>query len=311
MANEITVASMISDGAFATFVVTEYEARNSRPDDLRAALTQRVYAPNMGASSMRIGTFDDDHEYTAASSEISGGVGNADPDWGNFALTPARRLLPMQMSDLLKGSAGAAGPTPALFVDLMFKATGKTITNMACAAAVAATEEVGDGTGPMTVDLFHQAMTALDEATTPAPYNMVLTPKAYGEFQESLRGEMGSAVFNPATEQQLSASGGTYRGSWRNVGIYVTDRVDTSDAGAVAQNFMLGRNGINYCEAPIGPYLAGAVEAGNTVLDLGVFGVVVTYDEANGLTKYTGNYMPAVSLGEDSAVVRIQTATGA
>ena len=78
MANEITVASMLSDGAFATFVVTEYEARNARPDDLRAALTQRVYAPNMGASSMRIGTYDDDQEYTAASSEISGGVANVD-----------------------------------------------------------------------------------------------------------------------------------------------------------------------------------------------------------------------------------------
>lgn len=310
MANEISVASMVSDGALAAFIVADYQARNAHPNDLRAALDRVEWNPNSGASAMRTGTYDDDHVFAAASSEVSGGASNTDADWGYFALTPARRLLKFQMTDLIAGTRGPNGADPTLFVGIMLRATGKTITDMACAVAATATAEVGDGTGPMTVDLFHEAMTALDNGT-PGPYAMVLTPKAYGEFQESLRGELGSATFNPATEEQLSASGGSYRGSWRGVGIYVTDKVDTTDAGAVSQSFMLGRNGIRYTEAPVGPFMADALSAGAQVLDLGALGVEFDRDAANGMTALIGNYYPAVSLGEDSAVVRIQTATGA
>jgi hypothetical protein len=310
MANEISVASMVSDGALAEFIVADYQARNAQPNDIRAALDRVEWNPNSGSSSQRTGIYDDDHVFVAASSEISGGASNADPDWGYFALTPARRLLPFRMTDLIAGTRGPNGADPSLFVGMMLRATGKTVTDMACAVAATATAEVGDGTGPMTVDLFHEAIGALDNGT-PGPYAMVLTTKAYNQFQESLRGEGGSATFNDATEQQLSASWGSYRGSWRNVAIYVSDKVDTTDTGSVAQNFMLGRNGIRYTEAPVGPFMADAISAGAQVLDLGSFGVEFDRDAANGMTTLIGNYYPAVSLGEDSAVVRIQTATGA
>jgi len=311
MANEITVAAMLSDGALAAYMVTSYEARNAHPNDIRAALTlAQDWTPNSGAASQRTGTFDDDFTFTAATSEVSGGASNADPDWGYFALTPARYLLKFTPSDLSAGTLPNGAVEPDLFIGIMVKRTGSTITDLACAAAVGATAEVGDGTGPMTVDLFHEAMTALDNGT-PGPYNMILTPKAYGEFQESLRGEMGSATFNFATEEQLSASWGSYRGAWRGVGIYVSDKVDTTDTGSVAQNFMVGHNGIRYVEAPVGPYMKNAALANAAMIDFGNLVVEFDRDAANGVTAIIGNYYPAVSLGEDSAVVRIQTATGA
>ena len=310
MANEISVASMLSDGALAAYMVTSYEARNAHPNDIRAALNRVEWNPNSGAPSMRTGTFDDDFTFEAASSEVSGGAANSDPDWGYFALTPARYLLKFTPSDLSAGTLPNGAVEPDLFIGVMVKRTGSTITDLACAAAVAATAEVGDGTGPMTVDLFHEAMITLDNGT-PGPRAMVLTPKAYGEFQESLRGELGSATFNYATEEQLSASWGSYRGSWRGVAIYVTDKVDTSDAGAVSQNFMLGHNGIRYVEAPVAPYMKHAALANAAMIDLGNLVVEFSRDAENGITAILGNYYPAVSLGEDSAVVRIQTATGA
>jgi len=311
MANEVSVASVLSDGAFASYVVTEYVERNAHPNDIRAALTlSDSWKANAGAPSVRTGTYDADHVFSAATSEILGGASNTDADWGYFALTPARYLLQFTMTDFMAGNALPGTIDPALFVSVMIRDTGVTLTDMACGVAAGATAEVGDGTGPMTVDLFHQAMSALDNGT-PGPFNMVLTPKAYGEFQESLRGEGGSATFTPSTEDQLTASWGSYRGSWRGVGIYVTDKIDTTDAGAVAQNFMLGHNGIRYMEAAVAPFMVNAVAAGTTVLDLGILAVVMDYDAANGSTAMIGNYYPAVSLGQDSAVIRIQTATGA
>ena len=46
MANEISVASMLSDGALAAYIVTSYEARNARPNDIRAALNVE-WNPNL------------------------------------------------------------------------------------------------------------------------------------------------------------------------------------------------------------------------------------------------------------------------
>lgn len=311
MANEVSVADMITNGAIASFMVGEYRARNAAPDDLRAALESIPWASNSGAPSHRVGLHDDDYVFAAATSEIVGGASNSDPDWGYFALTPSLRILQFQLTDLLSGTRSAAGPSPDLFVGLMMKATGRTLTEMVCAAAATATAEVGDGSGPMTVDLAHEAIAALDASATPGPYNIVLTTAAFAEFQESLRGEVGSATFNPATEEMLTASSGTYRGEWRGMRFWVTDRVDTSDAGVITQCFAFGGGGIQYTEAPVAPYLDLARQAGAVVLDMGNFGVELIRDGLNSMVTLHGKYYPAVALGQDSAVVRIQVLTPA
>lgn len=311
MANEISVASMLSDGLISNFILGEFRARNANPDDLRAALENIPWMSNMGTNSVRVGLHDDEFVYAAATSEIVGGASNSDPNWGYFALTPSRRLLRFEMTDLLAGTRSAAGPSPELFVGIMMRATGRTITEMVCAAAATATAEVGDGSGPMTVDLVHDAIAALRATATPGPYNVVLTSAAFSEFQESLRGEVGSAVFNPATEEMLTASAGTYQGEWRGVRFWVTERVDTSDAGVITQCFAFGGGGIQYTEAPIAPFMADAKAANTTILDMGNFGVELQRDGNNGLTALLGNYYPAVALGQDDAVVRIQVLTPA
>jgi len=169
MANEISVASMLSDGVLSAFIVSDFQARNTRPDDLRAALERVEWRANSGSPSQRTALFDDDFTFTAAASEISGGVSDADPDWGYFQLTAARRLLPLTLTDLEAGVRGPNGPDPALVAGMIVRAAGKTITDMACAVAAAATEEVGDGLGPMTVDLWMDAKTQLEETATPPP----------------------------------------------------------------------------------------------------------------------------------------------
>jgi len=309
MANEISVASMLSDGVLSAFIVSEYMARNARPDDIRGVLERSEILDGSGSNSQRVALYDDDFTFNATTSEIVGGVGNADPDWGHFSLTPARRLLPFQRTDL--ASATAQGMDPSMFVTLMVNATGKTVTEMACAAAAAATQEVGDGTGPMTLDLLMQAKGQLEDTNTPSPHNCVMTSKAYTELVESLRGETGTLSWQPATAAVVEAKGPFYKGEVAGIGIWVTNRVDTSDAGAVAQNFMFGKNGISYGERNTAALMADAVESGARVIDLGTMYVEWKRDADNGMTTLIGNYYPAVSLVEDLAVVRVQTATGA
>lgn len=307
MANEISVASMVSDGALSAYVVGDYRARNARPDDLRAALERREWQPNSGASSARTGLFDDDFTFASASSEVSGGASNSDPDWGYFALTPARKLLKFQLTDLMAGTRGPNGADPALFVGIMLRATGKTITDMVCAAAAAATEEVGDSAQPMSVDFIMDAKAQLDSTSTPGPYHVVMTARAFGELQESARGEVGVLSWQEATAEVVAATGGSYKGMIAGVGVWVSDRVDTTDAGATAQNFMFGGGAFAYTEAPAAAFMADALAANAAILDLGALAVELDRDAENGLTALIGNYYPAVALIQDLAVVRIET----
>jgi len=159
----------------------------------------------------------------------------------------------------------------------------------------------------MTVDLMAEALRSLMDTLQVGPFHCVLHPKAYNEFRDSLRAEGGSAVFNDATEEMQAAKGETYRGMWHGVNFWVSDKVDTSDAGAVRQNFLFGQGGLHFCEAPAMNFLAGAIGANVKVMDLGGAALVQSYDADNGLTKMIGEFYPAVSLGVDAAVVRIQT----
>lgn len=308
MANEISVASMVSDGALAAYVVGDYRARNARPDDLRQALERREHVPNSGSGTARTALYDDDFTFTSASSEVSGGASNTDPDWGYFDLTPQRKLLKFTLTDLEAGVRGPNGADPALFVGIMLRATGKTITDMVCAAAAAVTEEVGDSAQPMSVDFIMDAKGQLDSTGTPGPYHAVMTSRAFTELQESARGEVGILSWQEATAEVVSATGGTYKGMIAGVNVWVSDRVDTTDAGATAQNFMFGGGGFAYKEAPVITYMADALAANAAVLDLGPLAVELDRDANNGLTSLIGNYYPAVALIQDSAVVRIETA---
>lgn len=306
MANEVTAASMVSDGALASYLVPLYIARAAQSGDIRLALTRHEFVPNSGAKAMRVGLYDDNYILDAASSETSGGASNADPNWGYVELAPARRLKVFEASAIAMGTTDVSVWQKAI-IDPIIRAVGRTVTDMACAAAATATDEVGDGAGAMSVDLFNEAVAALDNSSQVGPFNLVLHPKAYNEFRDSLRAEGNSAAFNEATEEMQAAKGETYRGMWHGVHFWASDKVDTSDAGAVRQNFIFGQGGLHFCEANAMDFLAGAIGANVKVMDLGGAALVQTYDADNGLTKMIGEFYPAVSLGVDAAVVRIQT----
>ena len=306
MANEVTAASMVSDGALAAFLVPLYIARAAQSGDIRLALTRHEFVPGGNAKAMRIGLYDDNYIMDAASSETSGGASNTDPNWGYVELAPARRVKVFQASALASGVTDADLWQKSI-IDPIINAAGRTITDMACAAAATATAEVGDGTGAMSEDLVAEAVRILDGTGQKAPFHCVMHPKAFGEFQDSLRAAGGSAAFSAATEEMQVARGETYRGMWRGIGFWVSDKVDTSDAGAVRQNFLFGQGGLHYCEAPVEAFTAAAAMANVKVFNLGPVAVLMTYDTANALPTWTGEYYPAVSLGVDAAVVRIQT----
>ena len=307
MANEVTISGMISDGAVASFIVKGYEARNARPDDLRGALTFKEFLPNAGASSMRVGLFDADNTFTAMASEVASGVANVDPDWGNFALTPAVYQFPLDVSALTMNTLGRGTPEQ-IMVSMIMEGTGRTVTALACIAGATATAEIGDGTAPMSLDLFMEAVGELRKAGIAGPYNCVMTPDAFTAFQESVRGETGPLAFSPASAEVMQASGDTYQGSYQGVGIYITSKIVTTDTGTVSQNLMFGRNGIVYTESSVSGALEGFRGAGKTVLDGGNFGIIQDADIHTLLTTFMGVFMPAVTLGEDAAVIRIQTA---
>lgn len=306
MANEITSSSMVSDGALAAALVQEYFARPTQSGDFREAMIRKEFIPNMNARAMYVPLHDDNYVYDSASSETSGGYSNTDPNLGAVVLTPARKGKVFQSTNQAMASA-SLGTWQDIVIGPLANAVGRTVSAMACVAAATATAEVGDGTGPMTEDIMAEARRALMNSSQKGPFHCVMHPKAFGEFQDSLRAEGGSAAFSQATEEMQAARGETYQGMWRGVGVWVSDKVETSDAGAIRQNFLFAQGGLFYCEANAMDFLKGALESNVKVLPLGPAAVVQTYDADNGINKLTGEFYPAVSLGIDSAVVRVQT----
>ena len=142
-----------------------------------------------------------------------------------------------------------------------------TFTAVICDALPTFTAQVGTTGVALSVDDVYDGVFTLNSALNSGPYTAVLSPVQWNHFQSSLRSEVGSAQFLPATNDTLASHGPGYRGAWMGVDFYVADAVDTSGAGD-DQGGIFTSGAIAYGMANVSA-MAGQIPPSNLIVDAG------------------------------------------
>lgn len=194
--------------------------------------------------------------FKAAATEISDETAGAiDPTTSVSAtIQAARQYLIRQISDL--GTLAGYGQQDLnpfnLAADMVNSYEARFAQLTADAASGLSTNVVGSASVTMTVDLFFDAIQALQEADSNRGIDatdlcLVLHPKALGSLQDSLRSESNNAVaMMQATADMLEIKGRGYAGKLFGVDVYKSSFVN--EAASAHENFMLSPQCIAYCD---------------------------------------------------------------
>ena len=131
----------------------------------------------------------------------------------------ARQALRRDIGDLFVATGNGQLDANRLAVDMVASYESR-FNAMWATAAATASQNVGTSTVDMSHDDFMDAIFELELDSVPGPFFCGLHPRQFADWQESLRAEGGSAVFNPATNDMLSIKGPGYAGEYLGVSVY-------------------------------------------------------------------------------------------
>jgi hypothetical protein len=233
--------------------------------------------------------------------------GNTDLTTDAVNITVARQVLVRTVTDLY---ALVGGPAPGinLLAQDMANAASLRFTDMICGLFPSLSQVAGSTGQALSVDDIADAHYKLIQARVGGQLSAVLSPKQLTDFLDSLRGEGGSAAFNPATEAIQSSQAGLgygLQGSWRGINFWSADSVTTVSTDKVGA--MFGPSAYGYMEAVPADVLSLAGPgsfASVTPAGAPIF-VEFERDAARGHTKIVGNYFVGVAEMEDAAGVKI------
>lgn len=210
--------------------------------DLRPTMTNLGQVQGTGSTASKFGTAAFDDAMGAANTDEITAPTQVDLGNGTFTCTVARQVLVRIVTDIYQL---VGGPRPGIerFASDMANAAILRFTDMAAALYTNLATSVG-GTSDMDVDRISDAQYSLIQNRAGGGYSAVLAPIALTDFLDSLRGEGGSAEFNPATEAMLSVPDGYQgfgkHGSWRGITFYSCDSVPTSGSDRHSAMFAPG-----------------------------------------------------------------------
>mgnify|MGYP005666972037 CR=1 FL=1 len=187
--------------------------------------------------------------------EIEDEAGSAiDPTVSTADIQVARQYLIRQISDL--GTLAGYGQQDLnpfmLAADMVNSYEARFAELTADTASGLSTNVVGSASDTMTVDLFFDAIQALQEADSNRGVDatdlcLVLHPKALGSLQDSLRSESNNAIaMMQATADMLEIKGRGYAGKLFGVDVYKSSFVN--EAASAHENFMLSPRCIAYAD---------------------------------------------------------------
>jgi hypothetical protein len=308
MANELTLTDLADNAGLAHVVAAPARALLYDPTDLRAALTKMPFTPNAGSATTKTAQYAKGKAFATMASEISFTGGNTDIGDASFDLTVARRVLKYQMSELwrLTGISGVIDPDQ--IAEIIFEASGITITDMACATFGSFTAVAGDTSAANSVDALFDGMFALNSARATGNYTTVQHPTQFNQLVTSVRDETGVLQFQSASElaDLARAKGPGFKGRILNIDIFDSDSVGQDGGSSYYQGAMFDAGAIQYQEAPTSQ-MPPMVAPNLVVIDAGVVRLVFEYDADHGLTKMVGDYFPAVSIGENARGVMMRS----
>lgn len=162
-----------------------------------------------------------------------------------YTCTPTRHGLAHAMSDV-QGAKDVTGAfDPLRLAQSISAGTGLTITSLV-ADQFATLTAVGTSGVDFSLSLVRQAQAALRADSVPGPYIMVIRPEQLSKFITDLDTRGGHIQWNPATPEMAALRGPGFQGTWDNIDVFTTTRVNAS--GSDFQGGIFGRGCIGFRE---------------------------------------------------------------
>jgi len=302
VANEILYSS-IGDLTVAELLHKELQLLLHDPTDLRSTMTEVSFTPS-GSTALKIGQIKPDDVMTAP---------GEDTDPGNTALTDDSYLLTIAQYRLIRAVSdlaqvvGIDGTVDiAKLASLMKMSADRTLMTILTSLFASLSNTVGTTTVNLDVDDIYDAMFQLTASLAQPPFNCVLYPVQFTDFQGSLRGETGATQFTGPTNDMLALKGTGFKGSWNGVDFWADNSVPTANAGADSAGAMYSQACFAYTEADIVAALGQHTMRFEAPDGLKIL-VEEERDGRKGRTDLIGHYYPAVSEALDGAGVAILT----
>ena len=255
---QITNASLLADGVRLDHMISlEINRLLTDTSNLRNSvyLTYAGSINGIGSDTIRIRKYGlgGRDPFVAAGTENSDEAANYEDVDAEFAdIAVARQYLIRNISDLASMAGyGSQDLNPFVLASDMALSYETRFAAMTCDAADAFSTVKGDATSVMSVDLFFDAISALQTADSnrgaDGPFAMVLHPKALNELQDSLRNETSNAIsMMQATAEMLEVKGKGYVGKLFGVDVYRSSHV--TNAGGAHFNYVLSPGALGYAD---------------------------------------------------------------
>lgn len=291
--NALTYAQAETNGAaVAEILANEITQALYDPSDLRSVCTRISYNA-AGSDTMNV-IQDIAPAAFAASGENATLAATAYTTTSfDIALVQYRRAY--AAADLLPVS-GSPVNIDRMVANLM-QGVAMTFTSIICDALPTFTAQVGSSGIALQVDDIYDGIFTLNSALNSGPYTCVLSPVQWNHFQSSLRSEVGSAQFLPATNDTLASHGPGFRGSWMGVDFYVADAVDTS--GGNDQGGIFTQGAIAYGMGNVSS-MASQIPAQNLIVDAGELVVELDRTAADGVSAAYATMIMGVAVADQS-----------
>jgi hypothetical protein len=291
--NALTYAQAETNGAaVAEILANEITQALYDPSDLRSVCTRISYNA-AGSDTMNV-IQDIAPSAFAASGENTTLAATAYTTTSfDIALVQYRRAY--AAADLLPVS-GSPVNIDRMVANLM-QGVAMTFTSIICDALPTFTAQVGTSGVALQVDDIYDGIFTLNSALNSGPYTCVLSPVQWNHFQSSLRSEVGSAQFLPATNDTLASHGPGFRGSWMGVDFYVADAVDTS--GGNDQGGIFTQGAIAYGMGNVSS-MASQIPAANLIVDAGELVVELDRTASDGVSAAYATMIMGVAVADQS-----------
>ncbi len=309
MANELTMASLVTNAGNAHRLAAALHVKLNDPTDLRATMLNVPWLSGAATDTTKTTQVDSNFTYANRTSEIVGGASNSDIGDTSADVTPTRRLLQFQESTLWRMCQPQGGITTMAVAQVIAAATGRTITTLACDlfSGFTSNTAVGDATKDMTFEYLEDAEFSLSEALVSGGLAAVLKPKAFGEWRRSTRTLGGVVPYVPGTAQIVGQNGTGEMGTWGPFTMYSVDAVNDDGGGTYFENAVYGMGALQYQLIP-GATIAAAIPDALVQKVVGPDHVLtLDYDQADGLVTLLGEMFLAVSELEDARGVEVRS----
>lgn len=300
MANEITNANLTPDLRLAAMITQEIALFLKDTQNLRNSQFLRYYGSINGLGSnvvrVRRAALDGYDSFEEPGEIATPATPNTTLTDAKVDIAVARQYLGYAISDM--ASITAFGPNdidPFRLAESIARSYETRFSQLQSTAASALSSNVvGNATDQFSVDLFFEAIFALEQAASnvgaSGPFAMVLHPKQLVELQDSLRNETSNAVsMMQATQEMLRAKGQGFAGSLFGCELYRSSHV--TNAGGAHQGYMITPNCLGYADGvPVN--LPRAVD----FMQMGKVTVELARDGQNALTNIMGHAYLGISI---------------